>query len=155
MLKVRTHTTGKLDDKGRLSLPSKLRSALDVHRVGSLVLVCVKGAIWAWTPEDFARIEGRFDDIDPFATDSLDFTHGVLATADEIDVDRSGRIRVPPDLREMAGLDREVKVFSVLDRLEIWDVERWNTRFAEAREAAAAQGGMPRPPQPATSGEAS
>ncbi len=152
MLHVRTHTTGRLDDKGRLSLPSRLRSALDTHRVGSLVLVCVQGAVWAWTPEDFARIESRLDPVDPFAMESLDFTHGILATADEVDVDKSGRVRIPPELRALAGLDKEVRLFSVLDRIEIWDADRWQARFDAAREAAAARGGMPRAPEPAGEG---
>jgi len=153
MLKVRTHTTARLDDKGRLSLPSKLRAALDVHRVGSLVLLSVRGALWAWTPEDFERIEARLDGVDPFAADSLDFTHGVLATADELDVDRSGRIRIPTDLQEMAGLSREVKVISVLDRVEIWDPQRWRERHEVARAASEAAGGMPAPPvRPAEEG---
>lgn len=151
MLNVRTNASGRLDDKGRLSLPSKLRMALDVARVPSLVLVSVGEALWALTPTDFSAIEARVAPSDPFAMGTLDFAHGVLSTADEVDIDRAGRIRVPPDLRALAGLDKDVRVFTVLDRLEIWDAGRWADRFAAARASVARSPGLP--PMPAV-GEA-
>jgi MraZ protein len=73
----------------------------------------------------------------------MDFVHAVLAVAEEVEVDKAGRMRLPAELREMAGVSREVVLFSVLDRLEIWDAARWQRRFAEARERAGALGGLP------------
>lgn len=143
MLKVRTHASGKLDDKGRLSLPSKLRDALGVHRVHSLVLLSVRGAVWGWTPEAFDALEARMHGIDPFTAASQDFAHAVLATAEEVDVDKTGRIRLPAELRAQGGIDREVRVFSVLDRIEIWDERRWQERFEIAQQRAAALDGLP------------
>lgn len=145
MLKVRCQAKASLDAKGRLSLPAPLRRSLDVHRVHSLVLFCFQGAIWGWTPEDYERrVEERMEGTDPFAPDVVDFVHGVLAMSEEVDVDRSGRIRLPPELREAAGLTKEVRVFSVLDRIEIWDTGRWERRYAEAQERARSMGGMPK-----------
>ncbi len=134
MLKVRCQARATVDAKGRLSLPAPLRRALDVHRVGSLVLCCFRGAVWGWTPEDYeAAVESRMADLDPFEDQVVDFVHAVLAVTEEVTVDRSGRVLIPAEIRELAGITREVRVFSVLDRIEIWDEQRWQERFAEAR----------------------
>lgn len=155
MLKVRTHSSAKLDDKGRLSLPSRLREALNVNRVHSLVLLSVQGGIWGWTPEDFDRIEEQWSEFDPFWKDCRDFTQGVLATADEVEIDRSGRIRVPAEHRMAAGIERDVRLFSVLNRIEIWDETRWLDRFQEAAASRAAMEGLRgvRPPPASASSE--
>lgn len=135
MLGIRTTATATLDDKGRLSLPASLRRKLEAERVHSLVLNCSHGAVWGWTPDDYGQeVEARLDGLDPFDPDVVDFVHGVLALNEEVEIDRSGRIRVPPDLRELAGLTKEVKLFSVAKRIEIWDLERWQQRFNEALE---------------------
>jgi MraZ protein len=147
MLKVRCQARATLDAKGRLSLPAPLRRALDVHRVGSIVLCCFRGAIWGWSPEDYERtVEDRMSGLDPFADDVVDFVHAVLAVSEEVSIDRSGRILLPAELRELAGLEKEVRVFSVLDRIEIWDETRWQERFAQARERGPT---LPRRPEAA------
>lgn len=143
MLEVRTQATATLDDKGRLSLPAPLRRALEVHRVHSLVLSCVRGAVWGWAPDVYkAKVEEPMSRLDAFADPVVDFVHGVLALNEEVEVDKTGRIRVPPEIRELAGLDKEIKLFSVLDRIEIWDHGRWRERFAQAQQRSAGAGGM-------------
>lgn len=144
MLEVRCQARATVDDKGRVSLPAALRHRLEGVGVGSLVLCCYQDAIWGWTPEGYATgVEARLAGLDPFSHPAMDFVHAVLAVAEEVEIDKSGRIRLPPELREMAGITRDVQVFSVVDRIEIWDAGRWQQRFALARERAAALGGLP------------
>ena len=73
--------------------------------------------------------------LDPFDDQVVDFVHAYLAVCEEVSIDRSGRVLLPPELRDLAGITKDVRVFSVLDRLEIWDADRWEARFAAAREA--------------------
>jgi MraZ protein len=82
--------------------------------------------------------------LDPFDSEVVDFVHAVLAVTEEVDVDKAGRIRLPPELRDLAGIGKDVRVFSVLDRIEIWDAARWEERFAQARERSPSLGGLPR-----------
>lgn len=144
MLKVRCQARAVVDEKGRLTLPSTLRHALEAKGINSIVLATYQDAIWGWTPDDYASgVEARLEGVDPFSSPAMDFVHAVLAVAEEVEVDKAGRMRLPAELREMAGVSREVVLFSVLDRLEIWDAARWQRRFAEARERAGALGGLP------------
>lgn len=145
MLKVRCQTRATVDDKGRVSLPAALRRALEVAGASSLVLCAYQGGLWAWTSSDFEQnIESRMDGVDPFGQHAVDFVHAVLAVAEEVEVDKAGRIRLPVELREMAGITKDVHLFSVLDRLEIWDAGRWTDRFSAASERARGLGGMPK-----------
>lgn len=144
MLKVRCQAHATLDDKGRLALPSPLRVALAGAKIERLVLVFNHGAVWGWDETTFAeRVEGPMLEADPFAQDVLDFSHALLATAQDADIDGQGRIRVPQLLRELGGLDKEVVVNSLLDRVEIWDKVRWEERFQQSLSRAGQMSGMP------------
>jgi MraZ protein len=150
MLDVRIQTTATLDDKGRLSLPVELRGALEYRKVDRIVLHWFRGSIWGWTPDDYKRhAEGRLEGHDPFAPEVVDFVHAFLALNEEVKVDGAGRIRVPNELRELAGIDREVRIFSAAGRLELWDPGRWKQRLLEVQER-----GPTLPQLPATGGAA-
>lgn len=145
MLRVRCQANATLDAKGRLALPAVLRRALDKHDVGSLVVTFHRGALWGWTPEVFERtIEGPIADQDPFDPAVQQFTHAVLAPAQDLEIDRQGRIRIPQPLRELAGLHKDVVVNSLGNRLEIWDRASWDAYFQRCLDAAPSLSGMPR-----------
>lgn len=140
-----------LDDKGRLAVPSELRKAFDVNRVHSLVFTAYQGSIWGVTHETFAEIERQLSGLDRFSRDALDFTHAVLGVNEEVSIDANGRLRIPAELRELVDIDREVRLISVLDRIELWEPEKWKRRMREAQERVASMGGMPRASAEATS----
>ena len=144
MLKVRCQAVATLDVKGRVALPAPLRRAVGVSDVHSLVLTFHRGAIWGWTPADFERsVEQPVAAADPFNVEVMDFAHALLAPAQDVEIDRQGRIRIPAPLRELAGLGREVMINSLVNRLEIWDRQAWTTRFSESLDRARGFSGMP------------
>ena len=51
----------------------------------------------------------------------------------EIEPDKTGRITIPPSLREYAGLDRDVVIVGVDTRFEIWDAANWEAYVASRR----------------------
>ncbi len=144
VLGVRTQAALTLDDKGRLAVPSELRKAFDVARIHSLVFTAYQGSIWGVSHETASAMEQRLAALDPFSQDALDFTHAVLGANEEVTIDNNGRIRIPTELRELVGIGREVRLISVLDRIELWEPERWKRRMREAQERVASMGGMPR-----------
>ena len=110
-----------------------------------MVLTFHKGAIWGWTAEAFeATVEQPLADRDPFADDVMDFAHALLAPAQDVDVDGQGRVRIPAPLRTLAGLDKDVVVNSLLNRVEIWSHEAWDERFRQSLDRSKHADGMPR-----------
>lgn len=151
MLRVRCQANATLDSKGRLALPAPIRRALGEHGVDQLVLTFHKGAVWGWTASDFEeRVERPLTERDPFDDDVMDFSHALLSPAQDVDIDGSGRIRVPVPLRDLAGLDKDVVVHSVLHRIEIWDRETWEARFRKSLDRTANRSGMPGRPRGGT-----
>lgn len=144
MLSVRCQANVTIDAKGRLALPAPIRRALEEAGERSLVLALHRGAVWGWTLPVFEqRIEGPIANADPFDTSVMDFAHAILSTAQDVELDGQGRIRIPPRLRELAGLDKDAVVHSIVDRLEIWDRDAWENRFQQALSSTAQLNGMP------------
>lgn len=146
---VRTSDTAMLDEKGRINLPHRLRVRLEADDRRVLVLHFFRGAVWGWLPEAFEEHVEKVVAGEGHLTDeALDRAHAWLGTCDTVEIDAQGRIRVSNELRELAGLTKEVRVLSVLDRIELWSPERWAARFAASQAAA-----VPPAPRPAAVGE--
>jgi MraZ protein len=128
----------KLDPKGRLVLPARLRRKLAELDISSLVFMVHPNlkAIFAFTPEDWKqKVEDRLDAAFIFDAQSLVLAHALMGGAQSVDVDKQGRILVPPKMRDEAGLDRELVLQTLQGRLEIWSAEAWEARKAEVAAA--------------------
>ena len=62
------------------------------------------------------------------------FERYFFSGAQECPVDRQGRILVPPSLRETAGLEKDVVLLGVANRVEIWARARWDAFYRESTE---------------------
>jgi MraZ protein len=84
---------------------------------------------WLYSLQDWehklARARETLDD-----DKSRLFMHFIVSETTASEIDRSGRICVPRRLRELAGIDDEIIVISMYDRLEIWSLEEWNSSLA-------------------------
>lgn len=126
-----------LDPKGRITLPSRLKTALDNQRITSLVFIIHGAHLRAYTPIDFVdRVERPLLDLDSFDPLAEEKQRLRLGFATELDIDRQGRINLPPNLRAMGGLERDIVVMSLLERLEIWDPGRLEQWFAARQQQA-------------------
>lgn len=142
MLEVRLNQPMTLDPKGRLTLPSRLKSAMETHRVSSLVFIVQDGHLRAYTPGDFSeRVEKPLLDLDEFDPAAEEKQRLRLGFATELDVDRQGRMVLPGNLRQMAGLDRDIVIISLLNRLEFWDPQRLQDWYAARQQRAVIGGG--------------
>ena len=128
----------RLDDKGRMVLPAKIRAQLGETGILSKLDEC----IGLWTLDGFDEALDQME----AALDSGEVTMGALrqfnADAHEVTPDQQGRIVVPQRLRSYAGLGSEVVVTGVRTRVEIWDAARWaemsDTNDAELNTAVRA-----------------
>lgn len=130
MLAVRFNQTLTMDPKGRLALPQRLWGRLDADGVRRLVFIAYGQHLRAYTLAEFAKVEERFGALDSFDDAQEERQRRILGLATEVDLDENGRFVVPPVLRTLAGLQRDVVVISMVDRLELWDAERFQQWFA-------------------------
>jgi MraZ protein len=119
----------QIDEKGRLSLPASFRrDAIDQP----LVLVQVHPDSLTLYPEaTWVEVEGRLRELLRRQPSARAYVLGVTARAVEVVPDRQGRILIPQRLLESAGLKDAALLVGVIDRVEIWDPERFEAAVAE------------------------
>jgi len=121
----------RLDEKGRVFLPAKFRDELAEG------LVITKGqerCLYVFSATEFGRLTERLREAPLTAKGARDYSRVFFASAHDDTPDKQGRVTVPPQLREYAGLDRDCVVIGANTRVEIWDAEAWSTYLAGQEE---------------------
>ncbi len=114
--------TPRLDDKNRVILPARFREAL------ASGLVMTKGqdrCVVVWTVAGFEEYAERLRSGAVTSEKVRAYTRVLFASAYQEVPDKQGRITLPADLREFAGLDRDCVVVGQDTRIEIWDAAAW------------------------------
>lgn len=111
-----------IDPKGRIIIPTQLRGELEG---GFVVTKGLDGCLWMVDREAWKKIQEEIQSM-PFALkEARMLSRFMIAGATEGDVDKQGRVFLPPNLREYAGLEKNVVLSGVGSRLEIWDKSRY------------------------------
>lgn len=124
-----------IDGKGRLSIPAKFREELTARGTETLVLTEGDHCIVAYPMDEWERFEEKLRQQPQLALEMRNFLRVAVASAKDCPVDRAGRTLVPPELREFAGLSKDVMIVGALNKFEIWNRERWNDHYQRARIA--------------------
>ena len=111
-----------LDDRGRVAIPARYRH---LFSEGVILVKGEDGCVEVYNPDDF-EVSSEDYTADPIAT-----RHGRhlrrtrYASAFDAELDRQGRVVVPPPLRQWADLNGGVIICGRKDCLEIWNPQRW------------------------------
>ncbi|HLI15093.1 MAG TPA: division/cell wall cluster transcriptional repressor MraZ [Acidimicrobiales bacterium] len=126
-----------LDAKGRVILPAKLRAHflqpgyLTRHLEGCLAL---------WTVEEFEQeVEARLAQAQGDAPARNEVREWAAAVF-EAEIDRQGRMAIPAPLRAYAGLNQEVLIVGMINRVELWSPLAWRAKELP-KAATVASGG--------------
>jgi MraZ protein len=123
-----------IDDKNRLTLPARFRSAF---ADGIVVTRGMDGCLFAYTRGDWDRlVETRLATLDPLSKEGRRLHRFFFSGAAEGELDKQGRLSVPAALIEHAKLGRDVVVAGVHDHLEIWDRAAWRAELAAVEGSA-------------------
>ena len=128
-----------IDEKGRIMVPARIRAAISGN-----ILVVTRGidrCIWLFPPEEWNRIsENLMSSTSVFKARTRLLQRRIIAPAQEIEIDKSGRLNIPPTLRESAGLEKEGIILGIEKYIEIWDEKTYSAYLDESekefREAA-------------------
>ncbi len=127
-----------LDDKGRVSIPATFRKALGLQSDGLIIVTkfiinsfhCLDVyplAEWEALEQELTKKQ-RFDEI----FNKVESFY--LANAQECQVDKQGRVLLPPHLRAYAELDKDVMFAAALKKFPIWDKASWERLNAESEQ---------------------
>lgn len=117
-----------IDAKGRLVLPAKYR-----HKLAD-GLVVTKGqerCLYIFPVDRWEQEAEKVTRLPRTDRRSRDFARAFFASADQQDLDKQGRIQLPPTLRTYAGLQKSATVLGVNERIEVWQPESWTAAEAQ------------------------
>jgi MraZ protein len=121
-----------LDEKLRIAIPKQLRDALPCPPGGGLyVTPGTDGSLTLYTEAAFQALGLRLAQSSPTRRDVRAFSRLFYGQAQHVELDRQGRIRIPPELATLAKLKDEVVLLGVQDHLEVWALEHWQTYVAD------------------------
>ena len=130
-----------VDAKGRLALPSAFRRTLAERGDGQLVVTkhLSTNCLVAYPQEEWRTFESRLAALPQFDANVMVIRRLYVGGAMDCSIDKQGRVLVPPVLREMVGLEREVFWVGNLATIEIWAKDAWlNYRAGDDIDASAA-----------------
>lgn len=111
-----------IDEKGRVSVPSKFREDLGTS------FIVTKGldeCLFAYSKAEWIKFEEKLKSLPLTNTNARNFVRFFFSGATECEVDKQGRINIPQNLREYASLSKELCIIGVSTRVEIWNKEKW------------------------------
>ena len=151
--------TGKfirsVDDKLRVAIPKRLRDAMSSSPTSDVYIAPgTDGSLAIYSPTAFAKLAQRMDSAPPTQEDVRAFNRLFYAQTECVEIDAQGRIRIPIELAQLAGLEKEAVMLGIQDHIELWDRARWEQYLAAKapRYDQIAERAMGRPSGPATLG---
>lgn len=129
--RFRSKTEHILDTKGRLNFPSRFRDVL--RNLGSEILMIApwNDHLRAYPLAEWEILENT---LLSNGAELGDFVRYVVGGVTECTLDKQGRIRLPPDLRDDVNLDKDVVLTGMLDWVEIWDKDVWDQKHTTTKE---------------------
>lgn len=125
-----------LDAKGRLSVPTRHRDVLSATAAGQLTITKhPHGCLMVFPRPEWEKFRERIAQL-PMSAQW--WKRIFLGNAQDVEMDGTGRVLVSPELRQAAGLTRDVMLLGMGQHFELWDKATY-----EAKEAEAMQAGMP------------
>ena len=122
-----------VDDKGRIFIPAKMRDILGSRfTLTKSFDKCIEihsDIGWEYKISDIAKKKGT-------SVANLQRFMGVFS--EDVIIDKQGRIVIPNDFREYAGIQKDVVIIGAITHGEIWDKDEWerfSSQFATAEEA--------------------
>lgn len=129
-----------IDEKGRILFPSRLRSEI----TGNVLIItqALDRCLWLYTPEEWKNLSSKLmESASPFDQKARLVVRRLVAPAQEVEFDKSGRLSIPQSLREYAGLSKDCVVLGINKYMELWDstkyreyIDETESSFLEATE---------------------
>ena len=118
-----------IDAKGRLFIPARFREGLGDSFV---ITKGLDGCLFVYTREEWNALEQKMKSLSFTKGSARAFLRFFFSGAAECEVDKQGRVLIPGNLREYAGLEKDTVIIGVSTRAEIWSKVRWDEYSARA-----------------------
>lgn len=116
-----------LEEKGRLIIPAPFREILSSNYSPKLYITNAffDKCLHIYPYEEWIRLEEKVRSLPSMLEEVRLYKRRVIASAQECNMDKQGRLLIPSALREDAGINGEVVVVGQIEKIELWDRKEW------------------------------
>ena len=117
-----------LDERGRMAIPGRYRWAFGTDAGGGRAVVTIdrhERCLLAYPTAEWALVQNGLKALRNASVRVRRLQRMLIGFAFHIDIDRQGRLLVPPKLREYAGIERKAVVLGQINKLELWSADGW------------------------------
>lgn len=124
--------THSIDEKGRIIIPSKIRSNFGN---GIIITRGMDGCLFGYSFAEWEKLVYKLESLTFTKKDNRNFVRFFTSGAIALEFDKQGRINIPNYLSEYANLESNVIIIGVINRIEIWNKEKWNNFLSDNVES--------------------
>ncbi len=111
-----------LDSKGRVNIPAKFRQSLSADSQNTFVITRgLDPCVWVYPLEQWKEIENNLRNLSSVKNIHRTFVRDTARYASPSTYDKQGRITLTPSLTEYAGLEKDVLIIGMINKIEIWN----------------------------------
>ncbi len=118
-----------LDDKGRVSVPAQFRRQLTAEDL--YLTVGMEGCLVLYPSQRWQELEEKLLSL-PRTRETRYFIRNLAQNLKAVSVDSQGRISIPAELAEKAGITGEIMFLGKFDTMELWQPERYDAYIADS-----------------------
>ena len=119
-----------LDAKGRFLLPAGIRKQIPEEAGDKMVIARgFEKCLTLYPKKNWDPIMAELIKVSDYKAENREFLRYFTMGAAEIELDSAGRILVPPNLKAYAGLEKDMVLVSVINKIEIWDKSKYQQFF--------------------------
>ena len=118
-----------LDEKGRILFPTRLRNELFAESDKCVLIVtqAFDHCLWLYTLDEWKNISSKImETASPFNQKDRIVLRHFIAPAQEVELDKSGRLSIPQSLREYAHLSKDCVILGINKYMELWDSQAYS-----------------------------
>ncbi len=130
-----------------MALPTRYREELHERCAGSMVVTVNNTSdhcLWMYPLDEWEQVERKINNLSSFNPQHVRLKRFFVGYAYDVEMDKTGRVLLPPSLREFAGIDKEVYFIGQGNKFEIWSAKQWEA----SRDVWLNQGDIDEAPSP-------
>ncbi len=119
-----------------MAIPSRYRGDLEDWCSGHMVMTVAasekgagrQGCLWLYPLPDWEKLEKKLQELPTLNAKAARLRRFLIGYASECELDSQGRVMVPGQLRQFAGLDKKITLIGQLNKFELWSESAWEAQ---------------------------
>ncbi|MCX6208438.1 MAG: division/cell wall cluster transcriptional repressor MraZ [Bacteroidetes bacterium] len=136
MSKFQGEYESTVDSKNRFLMPAAVKKQLPESENSFTISRGAGNCLTLYPKSTWDNILNKISGLNDLDPRVVVFKRNFLRGATEVSLDAAGRLNLPASLKEYGGIDKEIIIFGVLSRFEIWDKAKYNAMFDTTSELA-------------------